>query len=456
METKRESWGSRFGFIVATAGFAIGLGAIWRFPYMVGMNGGGAYVLVYLILSLLIGLPLFIAEVTLGRKCKNSPILGMRNLTRKGSLWVSFGYCSVAGALFIFSYYCVLVAFLLGYFVKTLTGQFVGTDLTAINQIYQAFSSNMPALFGYNLLLMVLLWAILARGLKDGIEKYCKVLMPALVVLLVGLAIRSCTMPGAGEGLRWYLQPDFSAISAKTFLDALPQVFYATSVAMAGAFVYGSYLKEGDSNIPSDSLLVVVANVLISVIAGLVIFPAIFSFGIAPDVGANLIFLTMPQLFAQMLGGRFFGAAFFFLVIIASTTSLIGLVEGISASIGDLFSISRKKSTLLTLVVGFAMSVPVMLSYGPWKNVTIGGKDCFELADFMASNVALPLGGLILALYIVFVWKFDNFLREANIGAKGFRVARWWKPVVLYVIPAVVLFVAVGGIAPLVKGLLPA
>lgn len=446
MEKTRESWGSRFGFIMATAGFAIGLGAIWRFPYMVGVNGGGAFLIVYILLSAVIGIPLFIAEVTLGRKTQKGPILGMRDLTKKGSPWRVIGWLGGIASLMIMSYYVVILGWMVAYLVKMITGEFVGASTVQIQAIYSSFTSNMPQVVFYTILVTILLGIIVTRGLKDGIEKYCKVLMPALFVLLIVLAVKSLLLPGAMEGVKWYLTPDFSKINGQVILAALGQAFFAIGIGVATAFIYGSYLERGKSSIPSDSSIIVLANTMIAIVAGLIIFPAIFSLGLSPDSGPGLVFVTMPNLFAQMTGGRIFGIMFFFLVVIAGLTSGMGYLEAVAVCISEIFNIDRKKSTLVALGTILLMSILPILSYGPLKDVLIGGRNFFDLADFLSGNVLMPVGALIISLYTAFVWKFKNYKEEANLGCGKFRIYNWWKPVVVFVIPVAVAVIMVTGL----------
>ncbi|MGG7164400.1 sodium-dependent transporter [Clostridium ihumii] len=446
MEQKRENWGSRFGFIMATAGFAIGLGAVWRFPYMVGVNGGGAFLLVYIIISAVIGIPLFIAEMGLGRKTQLNPIDGMRKLTKKGSIWVAIGWLGVAAATIIMSYYVMLIGWMLAYFVKMITGQFTGATATEISSIYTAFTSNPGQVVVYTLIMIVILGVIVNKGLKNGIESCCKYLMPALLVLLIILAIRSLMLPGAMEGVKWYLKPNFSKINGKVILAALGQSFFAIGIGFAGSFVYGSYLDKKNSNLPGDATIIVVVNTIIAVVAGLVIFPAIFSFGMSPTEGPGLTFITMPNLFSKMAGGRIFGGAFFFLVIIAGITSGIGFLEAITCTVSEVFKIDRKKTVWRVLAVIFVLSIPCILSQGPWSNVEIIGKNLFDLADYISGSVLMPLGALLISLYIAKEWKFKGYMDECNVGGGKFQIKRWWKPIVILLIPISVCTIMITGL----------
>lgn len=446
MEQKRETWGSKFGFIMATAGFAVGFGSIWRFPYLTGSNGGGAFVLVYLVLSLLIGLPLFAAEMALGRKAKSTPIDGMRKLTKKGSPWVLFGWLSLGSALFIMAYYNVLLSFVLIYIVKMAKGDFSVATVESTTAAYDTLAQN-PMLLGISgVILLLIIGYIVMRGLKDGIEKYCKILMPVLLIMLVIVAFRSCTLDGAMAGITWFLKPDLSKITFDTVLMALPQVFFATGIGMAVAFVYGSYLDETTGNIPSDALMIIIINTGIAIVAGLCMFPAIFAFGMEPDLGASLIFKTMPLVFSRMAGGQIFGTVFFILVLIAAALTAIGFVEAIAGALSDATKMDKKKCIVITLVVILLLNIPVIFSYNIWSDITFLGKNFFDLADYFSGNILLSLAGLVLVGYIIFKWKFENYKNEANIGAKGLLVANWWKPVIIILLPIVTGIIAIGSI----------
>ena len=442
MEQNREAWGSKFGYIMATAGFAVGFGSIWRFPYLVGTSGGGAFVFVYLILSLVIGVPLFTAEMVLGRKAKSTPIDGMRKLTKKGSPWVLFGWLSLGSALFIMAYYNVLLGYILIYIVKMAKGDFVDATIYSSVTAYNEVSAN-PWILGIaSIVMLAILGYIVMLGLKNGIEKYCKILMPMLLIMLAIVAVRSCTLTGSYKGIQWFLKPDFSKLTVNTFLQALSQVFFATGVGMAVAFVYGSFLDDKTGNIPSDSLLIIIINTAIAIVAGLCMFPAIFAFGMEPDLGASLIFKTMPLVFSKIPMGRAFGTVFFILVLIAAGLTAIGFIEAIAGALSDAMKWAKKKCIVITLIVIFLLNIPAILSYDLWKDVKILGKNFFDFYDYISGNIMLPWAGVVLCGYIIFKWGFEGYKKDANMGAKGIKVANWWKPVVLVIAPAFILIVA--------------
>lgn len=343
MSDNRGNWNSRFGYIMAAAGFSIGLGNIWRFPYLVGTNGGGAFVLVYLLICVFIGIPLFYMEVTLGRKAEASPIVGMRKLTKKGSPWVSFGWLGVLSAFFILTYYIQIMGWILNYLVKMLTGEMTGFTATQYTENFAEMLNSPMTLLIFTLICTIIIGVISAKNLNDGLEKACKFMMPALFIMLIAVVIRSVTLPNAMEGVKWYMNVDFSKINAESILAALGQCFFSVGIASGGAFVYGSYLNK-DSDIPTDGLMVIGFDTLAALIAGFAIFPAVFALGLQPDSGSNLLFVTMSNVFMNLPFGRFFGVLFFLLMFFAALSSALGYLEPVSSSFTELLKIDRKKA----------------------------------------------------------------------------------------------------------------
>lgn len=447
MENKnqRENWGSRFGFIMAAAGFSIGLGNIWRFPYLVGMNGGGAFVLVYLIICLVIGIPLFTMEMSLGRKTQLNPVEGMRSLTKKGSPWALFGWFGVIAAFVILTYYIQIMGWIAAYVVKMASGQLAGLTATGYTKAFADFTGNPLIVGGFTLACVLIIGFISSKGLENGIEKACKIMMPTLFIMLIILAIRSLTLPGAMEGLKWYLNVDFSKINGQVILTALGQCFFSIGIASGGAFVYGSYLKK-DSNIPADGLMIVGFDILAALIAGVVIFPAIFALGLPTDSGSSLLFVTMSNLFNQLPLGSLFGTMFFLLIFFAALSSALGYLEPVVITGTELFKLDRKKSVWLSLGLIFIVGLPTIMAQGPWSDILIGGRNFFDFADYFSGNILMPLGALILSLFTVMVWKFEKYQEETNIGTKGFKVYSWWSPLVKVIIPIALVIIFVTGV----------
>jgi len=438
----RETWGSRFGFIMATAGFSVGLGNIWRFPYMTGMNGGGAFLLVYLLIVAVIGLPLMIIEIGLGRRAQSSPLAGMAALSGSPTNpWNVIAWLGVGGAVAVNAYYMMLIGWIVGYFVMTVTGSLNSLSADQLQSTFTTFTTTPGPLLAYTLLSIGAMTLIVRQGLGSGLERLARIAMPLLFVLLVALAVRSLTLPGAWAGVSWFLTPDFSVITPATALAALGQAFFSLGVGMAAAFAFGGYMHPRDSDVPGNVAIVVFCDTAVAVLAGFVIFPALFAFNIAPDAGPSLLFVTMPQLFEQMPGGLFFGAAFFFLLLLAGLTSAIAIFEVIAATFIDSFGMERPKAALVTGGLWAVLSVLVVYSEGPWTWLRLFGRTLFGVLDMVSTDFLLPAGGLALALYTVFVWKFEGFRDDVNVGAGRLKVNALLKPAVLIVIPIGVVLV---------------
>lgn len=445
MEQKRDNWGSRFGFIMTTAGFSIGLGNMWRFPYLVGTEGGGAFVLVYLVIALLIGIPLFTMEMSLGRKVSASPVVGMRKINGKGNPWNLFAWLGVLAAFFILTYYIQIMGWIVGYFYKVIAGSLKGLSSEEATAAFDIFRGNYATIGLLTLVCIAIVAFISSKGLEKGVEKACKILMPALFVMIIIMVIRSLTLPGAWEGVKWYLKPDFSKIEGKTLLTALGQVFFSIGIASGGAMVYGSYLTD-DNDITSDGLIIVGFDTLAALLAGLIMFPAIFSMGMEPGQGPGLLFVTMSQIFMKMPGGVIFGAIFFLLIFFAALSSALGYLEPVATTTRDLFKISRPKAVWLTLLVIFIVGIPTILAMGPWSHIEILGMNLFDADDFWSGNILMPLGAIALSLFTIFKWKFEGFKEDANKGSRAFNVTNLWKPLVFVVVPIALIIIFVLGI----------
>lgn len=442
----RENWGGRIGYILGASGFAIGLGNIWRFSYVAGKNGGGAFLLIYLLVIILIAIPLFLTESGLGRKSQAGAIMGMRKLTKKGSPWVAIGWLGAITAILITSYFLMITGWVLAYLFKIMGGSLQGVSPEKAATIYEGLISSPWAVIAYTIVIAVIIGIILSRGVKKGIESFSKIVMPLLFITLVIMAIYSITLPGSLEGIIWYLKPDFSQISSSTILEAVGQAFFSIGIGFAAAFAYGSYLNPKKSNLVADGIWVVGLDTFVAFMMGLVIFPALFAFGIAPDSGSGLLFVTMPTLMEQMPFGTVFGFVFFFLVLIAAITTAMGLVEGVAVNVSELFKLKRKTSVWLSVGVTFILSIPSILSQGPWSHIRIFGMDIFEFVDYFSGNVLLTLGGLLLSLFVVFYWKFKHFRDDINIGANAVRIPKASKPLFIVVIPVVIVFILVTGL----------
>ncbi len=447
--THRETWGSRFGFIMATAGFSVGLGNIWRFPYVVGENGGAAFLMVYVAFAILIGIPLMTAEISLGRKAQLSPIAGMAKIVGRLSPWMSFVWLGVLTTFLIMANYLVLLAWIAGYFGMIVTGTFPSGTTAEVHASFSAFTANPAPVAGFAAAVIGLCAFLVSRGLTGGLERVAKVAMPALLVMLLLLAVRSLTFPGASEGLVWFLQPDFSKLTGAALLTALGQAFYSIGIGIGVAFGLGSYLDPKKSDVPGNAAIVVACDTTVAFVAGLAIFPALFAFGMAPDSGTTLLFVTMPVLFEQMPGGLAFGGGFLLLLLVAGLTSVIAVLEVAVAVAHDSLGWGRRKAVALIASSWLLVALPSILSQGPWAHIQILGRDIFGFLDFIVGSYLVPIGGLILALYIATSWGWTRFRDETNVGSGTVKVGATWRPFVQFLIPAAVVLVLLAGLGVL-------
>ena len=443
---KRENWGSRFGFIMATAGFAVGMGNIWRFPYIVGENGGGAFIIVYLILTAIIGIPLLTAEISLGRKAQLTPLKGMKKLSGDSSIWNIIGWVEITATLLILGFYLMIMAWVTVYLKEYITGEAFAYNATNIQSHFVELQGNSSSILLYCLGIALLIAFVTARGLQGGVELVSKIFMPILLVMFILLAIGANTLEGSEEGLKWYLKPDFSKINFQVVLSALGQIFFSIGIALTAGFVFGSYLDPKKSDIPGSVGIVVLFDTAIAILAGFVIFPALFAFDIEPNAGPGLLFVTMATLFKEVPFGMFFGGVFFFLVFIAGFTSIIGLIEAIISTIIDSMNISRIKAVIITVSSTFLLTIPSVLGFGVWQDIQPFGFSFFGLFDFISGKILLPLGGILISVYVAYIWGFSNFMRETNEGAKNLKVTKLWGFLMKYVIPIIIFIILVQGL----------
>ncbi|MFA1818791.1 sodium-dependent transporter [Virgibacillus oceani] len=344
----------------------------------------------------------------------------------------------VLTTLLIFSYYLMIMGWLFAYFVKVGLGTFQGVTSEQAAVIYEDFVANPWLVIGYTIIPTLILAFVVVKGLKDGTEKFVKVLMPLLIIMLIVLAVFSLSLQGSWEGFVWYLQPDFSQITGSTLLEALGQAFFSIGIGFAAAFTYGSYLNKNNSNLVIDGAWVISLDTFVAFISGLVIFPALFAFNMAPDSGPGLLFLTLPSIFDQMPGGTIFGLVFFLLFIIAALTTGAGFVETLAANASELLNLERKASVWLVTAVSFVLAIPSILSQGPWSNIQIFGMDIFTFIDYFSGNIMLVVGALLLSLYVVFKWKTENFIDDINVGTTDVKIPYVVKPIITFAIPIVI------------------
>ncbi len=394
----RDSFTSKFGVIAAAAGSAVGLGNIWRFPYIVGENGGGAFLIVYLLFIAAIGMPVMLSEFAIGRKAQRNAIGSFRKLA-PGTPWYFVGVIGVAAAFLILAFYSTVAGWTLEYIVKAVTGSFAGKDDVEISGLFETFhTGTFWPLFWQLLFMGVTLWIVMA-GIRNGIEKYTKILMPLLVAMIIIICVRSLTLAGSGEGISYLFRPDFSALTTEGILAALGQAFFSLSLGMGTLITYGSYVSKRE-DLGSTVTQVTIADTVIAMLAGIAIFPAVFAFGIDPQAGPGLVFVTLPNIFQEMAGGYFFAIVFFVLLGIAALTSSISILEVVVAYMKEELNLTRRKAAIFAAIVITMMGVLCTLSFGRMENVTIFNTTFFDLMDFTASNVLLPLGGLLIVLFI--------------------------------------------------------
>ena len=443
MDNKR-GFASRLGFIMSMAAFSIGIGNLWKFPYVVGNNGGGAFLLIYLLMVVLVGVPGFLIEITLGRSAQLSPISGMRRLEgKKKTPWIAIGIVGCAAIFIIVSYATTIVGgWTLGYILKVIDGSLSGLSAEEIANVFGGFSGN-PKIMIYAAVEVLLLWICLVSGVKKGVEKICSILLPLLFVIMIGLAVYSNVLPGAFSGLMWYLTPDFSAVTASSIAAAATQVLFSIGIGMCCAYVYGSYITK-NSNMVKSVALTAVLDTLVAVLAGLICVPALFAFGIEPTAGPSLIYITLPHLFNEMGSfGNVFGALFMLCVFFAGFTSILGGSEALVAVLCDSGKMKRKAAATLVVVAQFLFGFLFTLSFGGGvvSKFRALGMGLFDFFDFI-SSACLCLGALLMVLYVVFRWGFDKFREEANQGSSGvFRIRKWMKGYFCFVYPVVLVIV---------------
>ncbi|MBN2345671.1 MAG: sodium-dependent transporter [Candidatus Aminicenantes bacterium] len=440
----RGKWGSRVGFILAAAGSAVGLGNIWRFPYITGKNGGALFVLIYFGCVVVLGLPVLLAELAVGRATCKNPV-GAFQALRPGAKWHYTGYLGVVTAVMILSFYSVIAGWTVGYCCKTICGHFAAPGRGEVAAVFSAFIASpwlQIALLAFFIFLTVF---IVSRGVAAGLESFARVLMPALFLLLLLLMGYSLTLPGAQKGLAFYLMPDFSEINGRVFLEAMGQAFFSLSLGMGTMLTYGSYLKKKE-NLVTAAAWVAVLDTSIAVLAGFIIFPALFSMNMAPDQGPGLVFAILPEIFAKIPGGMMFGAFFFLLLAVAALTSTISLLEVPVAFLIDERNWPRRRASVLVGGAALAFGIPSALSGGGVKflsRLPLVHVDFLSLWDKVWGNISLSVGALLIAIFVAHVWKTSRALEEITAEGVRFRLARLWTIAIKYVCPLLILVVLV-------------
>ena len=437
---EREKLGSRLGFILLSAGCAIGCGNVWKFPWMCGQYGGGGFVLLYVLCLVVLGLPIMTMEFCVGRAAQTSPIHMYQKLEKKGQKWHIHGYVSLFGSIALMAFYTVVTGWIVYYFVQFLTGN-------SQNLGFSAMIADPGVNVTYLAVTVAMAFGVLCFGLQSGLERVTKYMMLLLLLLMLVLAVHSFTLDGAAEGLRFYLVPDLSRITGSVVVGAMNQAFFTLSVGMGAMAIFGSYIGK-ERTLLSESVNITLLDTFVALMAGLIIFPACFSFGVNPGQGPGLVFVTLPNIFGGMAGGRVWGALFFVFMSFAALSTVIAVFENIVAFGMDLWGWSRKKAVLVNFFAILVLSLPCVLGY----NVLSGfmpfgeGSAVLDLEDFLVSNTILPLGSLVYLLFCTsrYGWGWKNFVAEADEG-KGIRFPKWARVYVSYILPLIVLFIFLMG-----------
>lgn len=448
---KRESFQSRLGFLLVSAGCAIGIGNVWKFPYIAGENGGGIFVLFYLIFLAIMGVPVLTMELAVGRASRKSAVLGYKALEKPGSKWHIHGWFCIIGCYLLMMYYTTVSGWMLNYCVKFAIGVFDGIDSAGVDTVFGEMLANPGEMMLFMGLTVILGFLVCNGGLKNGLERVNKIMMLCLLGLIILLALHSLTLSGAGEGLRFYLFPDIRRAAesglGKIITAAMNQAFFTLSLGIAAMEVFGSYMSKNNS-LTGESIRICCLDTFVALMSGLIIFPACFSFNVQPDQGPSLIFITLPKVFINMAGGRLWGTLFFLFMTFASFSTVTAVFENLLASCIDNFGWSRKKSVITNCIFILIASLPCLLGYNVLSGVRlIGGRDILDSEDFLVSNLLLPIGSLIYLLFCVskWGWGFDNYLKETNTG-KGLKMPRALKYYFQFVLPVLILVILIQGL----------
>ena len=457
---KRENFQSRLGFLLVSAGCAIGIGNVWKFPYVTGENGGGVFVLFYLLFLILMGAPVLTMELAVGRASGKSAVLGYKALERPGSKWHIHGWFCLLGCYLLMMYYTTVSGWMLGYFFKFASGTFSGMASEAVDGVFGAMLASPGEMTLWMAATVLAGFLVCSFGLQKGLERITKVMMLGLLGLIVLLAVHSLLLPGAAEGTKFYLLPDFQrareAGLGQVVTAAMNQAFFTLSLGIAAMEIFGSYMSK-DHTLPGEAVRICCLDTFVALMAGLIIFPACFSFGVEPDAGPSLIFITLPKVFVNMAGGRLWGTLFFLFMTFASFSTVIAVFENLLASCIDNFGWSRKKAVLLNCAFVLIASLPCVLGYNLWyfeavlPNGAVG--QVLDIEDFLVSNLLLPLGSLIYLLFCVtpWGWKYDNYLAEANTG-RGLKLPSRGLPKYMMqfylcvVLPVLILVILIQGL----------
>lgn len=436
-KVSRGQWATSIGFVLAAAGAAVGLGNVWKFPYLTALHGGGTFLFAYILMLLFLGIPVLVTEMVLGRKGKLDPVGTYSKLSGGSGFWKFVGYVAVSVNFIVLSFYSVVGGWITNYMFQYIMGGIKGD----IVEYFGGFVSNPYSPLLWYALFMGMTIYIVAQGVSAGIERASNIMMPTLFLLFIILAIRAVTLPGAIEGIKYYLLPDFSKLSGTTFLMAMGQVFFSLNIGAGCTMTYASYLSD-DENIPKMSLQVPLLDFLAAFLAGIIIIPSVFAFNLDPAAGPPLLFITMPFVFGNMPLGVLFGLMFFVLMLFAALTSSISMLEVNTAFLVDNYKIDRKKAALTAGFFIFLLGIPSSLAQGVLSNFTIFGLDFLSAMDFLASYILMPFGAFMMTLFLVRVLGLDEAIKEAtNDGTIPFKIKELWSFLVKYVVPIIIILV---------------
>lgn len=449
---ERERLGSRLGFILLSAGCAIGIGNVWKFPYIVGQYGGGMFVLIYLFFLLILGIPVMTMEFSLGRASQKSPARLYQALEPKGTKWHLHGYLAIIGLYLLMMFYTSVSGWMIQYFVSTAKGDFEGLDAQGVGDHFNNMLGDGTTMIIYMLIVVAVGFLVCSLGLKNGLERITKFMMIALLVIMLVLAVNSIFMSGGAEGLSFYLVPDFQKMAkagiGNVIVAAMNQAFFTLSLGIGAMAIFGSYIGK-ERSLMGESVNVALLDTFVAFVSGLIIFPACFANGVEPDSGPGLIFITLPNIFNNMPMGRLWGSLFFVFMSFASLSTIFAVFEGIIASTMDITGWSRKKSCLINGIAMFVLSLPCVLGFNLLGGIQPFGEgsNIMDFEDFLVSNIILPLGSLLFVLFCVSKkgWGWDNFVNESNKG-KGIKVKKFMRPYMTYVLPVIILIVFVVGL----------
>lgn len=454
----REQFKSRLGFILISAGCAIGLGNVWRFPYIVGEYGGAAFVIMYLVFLFILGIPILTMELAVGRASQKSTALAFDKLEPKGTKWHGLKWISILGLYLLMMFYTTVAGWMIAYIPKMATFDLAGSTTETMAATFNSMLSSPGEMIGWMLVATVLAMFVCSLGLQNGIERITKVLMVGLLIIVVGLAVRSVTLEGAGEGLAFYLLPDFSNMfsSPERFSEAafaaLGQSFFTLSIGIGSMEIFGSYIDKTHT-LTGEAVRIAGLDTFVAIMMGIIIFPACFAFGVSPDSGPSLVFVTLPAVFGQMPAGSLFAVLFFVLMSFAAVSTLIAVFEGILAFWMDLTGMSRKRAVIINIILIPLLSLPCALGFNVWSGFTIPGiGDIQSIEDFLVSNNFLVLGSLGFVLFCTLKrgWGWDGFIAEADSG-NGLKFPKWLRGWVRFGIPALIIVILVSGWLPLVQ-----